>query len=425
MLWLTYLNRVRGTSASAETTLISTGFAQGLQVVARALYAGGARRIAVEDPWHGEYRDMLVSTGLHVVDIAVDEHGMRTDLLDAANADAVVVTPAHQYPTGAVLSAERRVALIDWADRAGATIIEDDYDSEFRYDREPIGAIQGMCRDLVVFAGTASKVLAPGLRLGWLVAPPRLVDAIASVKMSADHGSAAIDQLAFADFLQHGELDRHLRRMRPVYRQRRDRLLASLARRMPAAVPVGASAGLHVLVWLPDGVDESRLVGDAASQWSGRRAGGGADDRPAGVDPGLRRDRRVEDRRRYRATWRPLCRSCRSTTDPGLQLFVGRECRRRDQQVVLEGPSAQRHRPHAGQRQQLTVRSVLGSDHQVFADHAEGQPAADHERSAAHHLLLHDVRATCQCGANPLQRQPDDCSFSWWNYAAPLREASA
>ena len=207
---------------------------------------------------------MLVSTGLDVVDIAVDEGGMRTDLLDAADADAVVVTPAHQYPTGAVLTPERRVALIDWADRVGGTIIEDDYDSEFRYDREPIGAIQGMCRDRVVFAGTASKVLAPGLRLGWLVAPPRLVDAIASIKMNADHGSAAIDQLAFADFLRHGELDRHLRRMRPVYRERRDRLLAALARHIPAAVPVGASAGLHVLVWLPDDVDEALLVARAA-----------------------------------------------------------------------------------------------------------------------------------------------------------------
>jgi len=139
-------------------------------------------------------------------------------------------------------------------------VIEDDYDAEFRYDRDPIGAIQGLDPARVIYAGSASKVLAPGLRLGWLVAPPAVADAMASAKLRADSGSPALDQLAFADFLARGELDRHLRRMRPIYRRRRDALLAALARDLPALRPVGASAGLHLLAWLPEELDEDAVV---------------------------------------------------------------------------------------------------------------------------------------------------------------------
>jgi GntR family transcriptional regulator/MocR family aminotransferase len=264
-----YLNRVRGTSAAPDQVLISTGFAQGLQVAAKALKARGVRRIAVEDPWHPEYREMLMAAGLQIVDVAVDENGIKPGQVAAVRAEAVVVTPAHQYPSGAVLSPERRTALIAWAKRTGGTIIEDDYDSEFRYDREPIGAMQGLCPDNVVFCGTASKVLAPGLRLGWLLAPRGLAQEIADQKLIADHGSAALDQLAFADFIEHGDLDRHLRHMRVVYRRRRDALLESLSRRLPGWRPVGASAGLHVLCWLPAGADEARLVAQAAARGVG------------------------------------------------------------------------------------------------------------------------------------------------------------
>ena len=188
---------------------------------------------------------------------------MRVDLLDGLDVDGVVVTAAHQYPTGAVLPPERRAALIDWAVRRGALIIEDDYDAEFRYDREPIGAIQGLNRDNVIYAGTASKMLAPGLRLGWLVSPPHLTDRLIEAKQAADMGSAALDQLAFADILERGELDHHLRRMRTIYRGRRDTLLAALARHLPDVHPVGAAAGLHVLAWLPPDVDEAAVVADA------------------------------------------------------------------------------------------------------------------------------------------------------------------
>jgi GntR family transcriptional regulator/MocR family aminotransferase len=236
--------------------VISTGFAQGIQLVVGALLSIGARRIGLEDPYHPDYRAMITGLGAEAVPVPIDDDGMRVDLLDGLRIDAVVVTPAHQYPTGAVLSAERRAALLEWAERHDATIIEDDYDAEFRYDRDPIGAVQGLCSDRTVYAGTVSKTLAPGLRLGWLAAPRRLVEPVAAAKMAADHGSSGFEQLALADFIESGELDRHLRRVRPIYRRRRDAMLAALHRHLPDALPVGASAGLHLLAWLPPGTDD-------------------------------------------------------------------------------------------------------------------------------------------------------------------------
>ena len=260
----TYLNRARGTAADPVDVVICSGFAQGLALTARAMRARGARVVAVEDPSDPEYRATLAAAGLDSVGVPVDEHGLRVDLLEQLDVDGVVVTAAHQYPTGGVLPPDRRAALADWAARAGALIIEDDYDAEFRYDREPVGAIQGLCRDVVVYAGSASKVLAPGLRLGWLLSPPALTRSLIDGKQAADMGSPALDQLAFADVLERGELDHHLRRMRPIYRGRRDALLGALARHLPDLRPGGAAAGLHVLAWLPDDVDEAAVVEAAA-----------------------------------------------------------------------------------------------------------------------------------------------------------------
>jgi GntR family transcriptional regulator/MocR family aminotransferase len=260
-----YLDRVRGTCTGGADIIVCNGFAQGIQLLARGLRESGARRVAVEEPWNANYRRALASAGLAVVPVPVDEAGIAVDRLEDSRADAVVLTPAHQFPTGAVLSAERRSALIDWADRKDALIVEDDYDAEYRYDREPIGAMQGLCSYRVAYAGTASKTLAPGLRLGWLVVPQRLSVPIAQAKQAADLGSSALDQLALADFIERGELDRHLRHMRGVYRLRRDALLAGLARHLPELRPAGASAGLHVLAWLPSGVDEAALVAEAAA----------------------------------------------------------------------------------------------------------------------------------------------------------------
>jgi GntR family transcriptional regulator/MocR family aminotransferase len=255
-----YLDRVRGTAADPESIVICSGFSQGLKLVASVLHARGARRVAIEDPTQPETRTDLHALGYEVVGLPVDDAGVRVDLLDGADVDLVVVTAAHQYPTGAVLSADRRAALVAWAARRDGVIVEDDYDAEFRYDREPIGAIQGLSPDRVVYAGSASKTLAPGLRLGWLLVPDWLAEGVAQAKQAADLGSPAIDQLAFADFIRHGELDRHLRRLRVTYRARRDRLLDALERHLPDVRPVGASAGLHVLAWLPPDLDETTVV---------------------------------------------------------------------------------------------------------------------------------------------------------------------
>ena len=259
-----YLDRVRGTCSDADDIVVSAGFRQALVLLGRALASRGARRVVWEDPSNPDYRQLLETAGLEVVGVPVDDEGMRVDLLDELpRVDAVVVTPAHQYPVGSVMTPERRSALVAWARRTGGLIIEDDYDAEYRYDREPIGAIQGLAPEHVVYVGSASKVLAPGLRLGWLIAPCDLAGPLADARTLLDAGSSSFDQLALADFLERGELDRHLRRVRPIYRQRRDSLLLALERELPGLGPSGASAGLHVLAWLPDGADERALMGSA------------------------------------------------------------------------------------------------------------------------------------------------------------------
>ncbi len=256
-----YLNRVRGTIADPEQMVICTGYAQGMSLLMRVLAAAGTRRIALEDP--SSMDDALPAAraaGIDVAGIPVDDEGIRVDLLRESGADAVIVTPAHQWPTGSVLSARNRAALIGWATERGAVIVEDDYDAEYRYDRTPVGALQGLAPDHVVYAGSASKTLAPGLRLGWLVLPSRLTEPVAAAKIAADRGSPALEQMALADFVARGELDRHLRRMRPVYRRRRDALLEALARDLPWAQPAGVSAGLHLVAWLPPELDEAAVA---------------------------------------------------------------------------------------------------------------------------------------------------------------------
>ncbi|WP_328991195.1 PLP-dependent aminotransferase family protein [Kribbella sp. NBC_01245] len=258
-----YLNRVRGTSARPGDLLICNGFAQGSRLILQVLAAAGFRRLAVEDPSDWELRSVAAAAGLEVVGIPVREDGIDVDRLEASGADVVLVTAAHQFPTGVVTSAAVRAALVAWASRHDALIIEDDYDAEYRYDREPIGAIQGLSPDHVIYAGTASKTLAPGLRLGWLILPARLVPAMAAAKMADDRGSSVLDQLAFADFVARGEFDRHLRRMRPRYRELRDTLVSALARELPELCPTGISAGLHLMTPLPLDVDEDALAAAA------------------------------------------------------------------------------------------------------------------------------------------------------------------
>ena len=258
-----YLNRVRGTCAHPDQVVIVSGFAQGASLLTQLLRRGDRPRLALEDPSDDTPRRIAEANGVDVVPVPVDECGIVPAALRSIDADAVLVTAAHQFPVGGVLPPERRAELLRWATEGDRLVIEDDYDAEYRYDREPIGAMQGLAPDRVVYIGSASKTLAPGLRLGWMVLPPRLVEAVAEAKHLADRGSPALDQLAFADFLARGELDRHLRRMRPIYRRRRDLLLESLRTHVPELRPVGASAGLHVVAWLPPDIDERRFVAEA------------------------------------------------------------------------------------------------------------------------------------------------------------------
>src|SRR6266568_5935804 len=257
-----YLRRVRAAAAGHDRIVVCTGFAQGLNLVLRALTQLGVRRAALEDPGPG---DLAASdsgraaraVGVDVVHVPVDELGLDVAALEASGARVVVVTPAHQSPTGVVLAAKRRHALVEWAARNDGFVVEDDYDSEFRYDREPVGVLQGLAPDRVFAIGTVSKSLAPTVRLGWVLVPPSLVDAVAVEKRVSDRGSSGLDQLAVAALLESGRYDRHLR---AVYARRRGVLIDSLARHAPGVRLTGLAAGFHAVAHLPDSADEQAVV---------------------------------------------------------------------------------------------------------------------------------------------------------------------
>ncbi len=264
-----YLGRVRGAAADPEQMIVCTGFSQGLSLIARWLRSRGVTSVALEDPgWHS-HRLIVEQAGLRVEPIPVDAAGLRVDLLERSEAAAVIVTPAHQFPTGAVLSSERRAALVEWAERGERLIIEDDFDAELRYDRTRVGALQGLAPERVAYIGSASKRLVPGMRLGWMLTPSWLGWPLISVKAIEDRGSEAIGQLALHDFIARGELDRHLRRMRLRYQRRREALIEALARHLPGALVGEGAAGLFELVLLPDEIDESALVSAAAGHGVG------------------------------------------------------------------------------------------------------------------------------------------------------------
>ena len=257
-----YLGRVRGAIVDPANVFITSGFAEGRALACAALYASGVRDLAVEDP---SYSDWVAvdKAGLRRMPVTVDEDGMDVSQLTGLAAGAVFVTPAHQFPIGGVLSAARRRGLVRWLRERDAFALEDDYDAEFRYDQAPVGALQGLAPDRVIYAGTASKTLAPALRLGWLVVPPALATTMAGELRRWSEGPPRIDQDALAAMIRSGAYDRHLRKMRRFYRDRRDRLLSSLASALPDLATEGAAAGLHVTLRLPDAVDaagEARIV---------------------------------------------------------------------------------------------------------------------------------------------------------------------
>jgi GntR family transcriptional regulator/MocR family aminotransferase len=258
-----YLGRVRGANVDADRIVICNGYTQGLNLVLRVLRRDGVRRFGFEDPSMGGYPANAARAGAEAVPVPVDGHGIDVQALAATGVRAVVLTPAHQAPTGVVLAPERRHALLEWAAERDAIIIEDDYDAEFRYDREPVGALQGLAPDRVVATSSVSKTLGPTLRLGWIVCPARLADAIAEEKKQEDHGSPGLDQLALAILIESGRYDRHLRRMRALYAGRRRALVGALARHAPELELTGLAAGFHAVVRLPEGANEEEVVAAA------------------------------------------------------------------------------------------------------------------------------------------------------------------
>ncbi len=260
-----YLGRVRGVSADPRQILITGGFEQARSLLARALVRRGVTQLAVEEPGYTD-RDAWLATGLELVPVPVDESGIDVAALAASPAQAVLVTPAHQYPTGVVMSGARRLALANWLRERNAVAIEDDYDAEFRYDRSPVGALQGLAPDHVVYAGTTSKTLAPALRLGWMVAPPDLLLLLEDELRQLDYGRSRIEQFALAHFIGSGDYDRRLRKMRSLYRDRRAALLAALGSALPEVEIGGISAGLHATVRFPRRLDEAAILASAGKR---------------------------------------------------------------------------------------------------------------------------------------------------------------
>jgi GntR family transcriptional regulator / MocR family aminotransferase len=259
-----YLRRVRAADASAGQLIICSGMAQGLALVLRTLAGQGLSRVGFEDPGGIELITGAAAwAGVQAVPVRVDDRGIDVAALDATGAGAVVLTPAHQWPTGVVLAPQRRLELLDWAARRDAVIIEDDYDAEFRYDRDPVGALQGLAPGRVVSLGTVSKSLAPVLRLGWIISPPRLAIAVAQAKEIADRGSPGLDQLALAILIESGRYDRHLRRMRTEYAARRDVLVEALGQHAPQLRLTGLAAGFHAVAHLPAGFSEPEVIRQA------------------------------------------------------------------------------------------------------------------------------------------------------------------
>ncbi|OBF26011.1 GntR family transcriptional regulator [Mycobacterium sp. ACS1612] len=259
-----YLARARGVRARPSNIVISSGAAEGLSLVARALADDGVAAVAVEAFGLFTQWPSLARAGLRCPPLPVDGHGADVTALDEmADAGGVLLTPSHQFPLGVPLHSERRAAVVDWARRTGSVIIEDDYDGEFRYDRSPVGALQGIDPGRVIYMGTASKSLAPGLRLGWLVLPDRLVDAVLRQRGEFEETCSFVDQLTMAEFISSGCYDRHIRTMRAQYRRRREQLVSVVARSSPTTSVAGMPAGLQVMLELAD-AEESALCRERA-----------------------------------------------------------------------------------------------------------------------------------------------------------------
>ncbi|MGH2879064.1 MAG: PLP-dependent aminotransferase family protein [Solirubrobacteraceae bacterium] len=261
-----YLARARGLHLSADQVIVTGGTRQGLLLTWRALLGGDGRSVAIERPGWGGVAETAMDAGLTTIPIPVDEEGILVEGLDCTRADVVAVAPAHQYPTGSVLSAHRRAELVGWVRHGDRLIVEDDYDAEYRYDRQPVGSLQGLEPERVLYLGSTSKTLVPAIGVGWLVSPPRLTGPLVEAQRRSGGSPSPLHQLALAYMIERGDLDRHLRAQRRRYARRRDLLLQSLARELPAAEVSGAAAGLYVTVKLAEGSDVRSVLATARTR---------------------------------------------------------------------------------------------------------------------------------------------------------------
>ncbi|MFE0131645.1 PLP-dependent aminotransferase family protein [Streptomyces sp. NPDC059037] len=263
-----YLGRARGVRTDPERIVVCSGFAHALRLLFGAGRGGVLRgRLALESYGLGFHRSILETAGVRTVPLGLDEQGARIDeLAEGQRIRGVLLTPAHQFPTGGPLHPTRRTAVIDWARTQDGLVLEDDYDGEFRYDREPVGAVQGLDSERVIYMGSVSKSLSPGVRLGWLVLPEHLIDDVLAAKGEREAWASVIDQLTLADLIESGHYDRHIRRMRQRYRRRRDQLVDALAAHAPHISPTGVAAGLHAVLRLPPGTEQSTTK---AAAWQG------------------------------------------------------------------------------------------------------------------------------------------------------------
>ncbi|WP_031477456.1 PLP-dependent aminotransferase family protein [Streptomyces bicolor] len=278
-----YLARARGVRTEPGRIVICSGFAHALRLLFSQEKGGSVLRgpLAVEAYGLGFHRELLAAAGVRTVPLPLDEDGARVDRL--ARERAVLLTPAHQFPTGGPLHPERRAAVIDWARARGSVVLEDDYDGEFRYDRKPVGAVQGLDPERVIFIGSVSKSLSPAVRLGWMVLPERYVDGVLAAKGEREAWASVLDQLSLADLIVSGAYDRHVRRMRQRYRSRRDRLVTALAAHAPQVEVTGVAAGLHAVLRLPPGTERSVVK---AAGWQGIALDGLAEFRhPEAAEP--------------------------------------------------------------------------------------------------------------------------------------------
>ncbi|MBW5420751.1 aminotransferase class I/II-fold pyridoxal phosphate-dependent enzyme [Streptomyces sp. BG9H] len=278
-----YLRRARGVRVAPERIVVCSGFAHALRLLFGGSHGAGGPvlrgPLAVESYGLGFHHGILEDAGVRTVPLELDEQGARIEELtagqgvrdvrgvrDARAVRGVLLTPAHQFPTGGPLHPARRAAVVDWARTSGGLVLEDDYDGEFRYDREPVGALQGLDPERVVYLGSVSKSLSPAVRLGWMVLPEHLVDGVLAAKGEREAWAGVLDQLTLADFIASGQYDRHVRRMRQRYRHRRDRLVAALAEHAPHITATGVAAGLHAVLRLPPGTEASATK---AAAWQG------------------------------------------------------------------------------------------------------------------------------------------------------------